>query len=80
MQEAAQSATVPRTGIFASIFRIVSEALSGAHRDLTQGNLRRTIIILAIPMILEMLMESLLALSTCFSSLVWAWIRSRPWP
>src|SRR5579863_7496963 len=62
MQEAVQSAPVVRTGVFATI----REALSGAHRDLTQGNLRRTIIILAIPMILEMLMESLFGVVDMF--------------
>ncbi len=62
MQEAVQTAAVANTGIFATI----REALSGAHRDLTQGNLRRTIIILAIPMILEMLMESLFGIVDMF--------------
>src|SRR5580658_6980508 len=62
MQEAVQTATVANTGIFATI----REALSGAHRDLTQGNLRRTIIALAIPMILEMLMESLFGIVDMF--------------
>src|ERR1700689_5020294 len=62
MQEAAQSAPSPKTGIFSTI----GEALSGAHRDLTQGNPRRTIVILAIPMILEMLMESLFGIVDMF--------------
>lgn len=62
MQEAVQSAPVVNTGVFATI----REALSGTHRDLTQGNLRRTIIILAIPMILEMLMESLFGVVDMF--------------
>ncbi len=62
MQEAAQSATAPAPGIFATI----RESLSGVHRDLTQGSLRRTIVILAIPMILEMLMESLFGVVDMF--------------
>src|ERR1700686_165556 len=62
MQEAVQSATTPSTGIFATI----RESLSGAHRDPTQGDLRRTIIILAIPMILGMLMESLFGVVDMF--------------
>src|SRR5579863_8541665 len=62
MQEAVQTSPVVHTGVFATI----REALSGAHRDLTQGNLRRTIIILAIPMILEMLMESLFGVVDMF--------------
>ena len=66
MHEAAQSATPPNTGIFAGIYATIRESLSGAHRDLTQGNLQRTIIILAIPMILEMLMESLFGIVDMF--------------
>lgn len=62
MQEAVQTAPVSNTGIFATI----REALSGAHRDLTEGSLRRTIILLAIPMILEMLMESLFGIVDMF--------------
>jgi putative MATE family efflux protein len=38
---------------------IVREALSGSHRDYTTGNIGRLIVLLAIPMVLEMLMESL---------------------
>jgi putative MATE family efflux protein len=37
----------------------VREALSGSHRDYTTGNIGRLIVLLAIPMVLEMLMESL---------------------
>lgn len=62
MQEAAQPAALPNPGILATI----RESLSSAHRDLTQGNLRRTIVILAIPMILEMLMESLFGIVDMF--------------
>lgn len=62
MQEAAQPAALPNPGVLATI----RESLSGAHRDLTQGNLRRTIVILAIPMILEMLMESLFGIVDMF--------------
>ena len=47
--------TVRRTGVLAS----VREALSGSHRDYTTGNIGRLIVLLAIPMVLEMLMESL---------------------
>jgi putative MATE family efflux protein len=38
---------------------VVREALSGSHRDYTTGNISRLIVLLAIPMVLEMLMESL---------------------
>src|SRR5579863_2766988 len=60
--EAVQPIPVASPGIFATI----REALSGSRRDLTEGNLRRAIIILAIPMILEMLMESLFGVVDMF--------------
>lgn len=62
MQEAVQSPPVVNTGIFATI----REALSGAHRDYTELDLRRAIVLLAIPMILEMLMESLFGVVDMF--------------
>ncbi len=65
MQEAVQSAPAPQTGIGA-IFATVREALSGSQRDLTEGNLKRAIVILAIPMILEMVMESLFGIVDMF--------------
>lgn len=61
MQEAVQPAPLS-PGIFATI----REALSGSHHDLTAGNLRRAIVLLAIPMILEMLMESLFGVVDMF--------------
>jgi putative MATE family efflux protein len=38
---------------------MLKEALLGTHQDFTEGQLNRAIILLAIPMILEMVMESL---------------------
>src|SRR4051795_6885854 len=38
---------------------MIREALSGEHRDYTSGKISRLIVLLAIPMVLEMLMESL---------------------
>jgi hypothetical protein len=38
---------------------MLKDALFGSHYDFTEGDLNRAIIILAIPMILEMAMESL---------------------
>ena len=51
----AVAATAP--GFWAS----VREALRGSHQDFTAGNLNRAIFLLAIPMILEMVLESLFA-------------------
>jgi putative MATE family efflux protein len=48
------------------IFATIREAISGSRRDLTAGNLKRAIILLAIPMILEMLMESLFGVVDMF--------------
>src|ERR1700733_7487213 len=61
-QEAAEPIVIANSGVFATI----REALSGSQRDLTEGNLRRAIILLAIPMILEMLMESLFGVVDMF--------------
>jgi putative MATE family efflux protein len=49
-----------------SFLTTIREALSGAHHDLTSLNLRRAIVLLAIPMILEMLMESLFGIVDMF--------------
>jgi putative MATE family efflux protein len=62
VQEAVQSASVPGSGFIATI----REALAGSQRDLTEGNLKRAIVVLAIPMILEMLMESLFGIVDMF--------------
>src|ERR1700677_767652 len=39
----------------------IREALRGSHQDYTSGNLNRAILLLAIPMVLEMVLESLFA-------------------
>jgi putative MATE family efflux protein len=44
----------------------VREALSGSERDYTQGSVDRAILMLAVPMVLEMAMESLFALVDIF--------------
>ena len=51
---------VPQPGLWSSI----SEALRGSHQDYTRGNLNRAILLLAIPMVLEMVLESLSPSST----------------
>ncbi len=47
----------PQRGFWSS----VREALSGSHQNFTEGNLNRAILLLDIPMVLEMVLESLFA-------------------
>ena len=44
----------------------VRESLRGSHQDYTSGNLNRAILLLAIPMVLEMVLESLFAVVDVF--------------
>ena len=57
-----QVPTAPRQGLGA----LVLDALRGARHDYTNLPLRRAILLLAIPMVVEMLMESLFALADIF--------------
>src|SRR5579871_5965812 len=58
------SNTAPATqpGVWASI----REALRGSHEDFTTGSLNRAILLLAVPMVLEMVLESLFAVVDVF--------------
>jgi putative MATE family efflux protein len=49
-----------------SIWRSIREALAGSHEDFTSGSLDRAILLLAIPMVLEMAMESLFGIVNVF--------------
>src|ERR1035438_6332786 len=44
----------------------IREALRGSHQDFTKGSLNRAILLLAIPMVLEMVLESLFAVVDVF--------------
>ena len=44
----------------------IREAVRGSHQDLTTGSLNRAILLLAIPMVLEMVLESLFAVVDVF--------------
>jgi putative MATE family efflux protein len=50
----------------ATFWDSVREAIRGTEQDFTQGKLSRGILLLAVPMILEMLMESLFAIANAF--------------
>src|ERR1700752_5435435 len=53
---------IPQTTLWSSI----REAIRGSHQDYTTGNLNRAILLLAIPMVLEMVLESLFAVTDVF--------------
>ena len=44
-----------------SLFSYFKEALTGENQDYTQGSVKKAVFLLAIPMILEMAMESVFA-------------------
>src|SRR5246500_4878307 len=49
-----------------SIWKSMGEALRCSHQDFTTGSLNRAILLLAIPMVLEMVLESLFAVVDVF--------------
>ncbi len=49
-----------------TLWHSVREALRGSHQDYTEGSLNRSILLLAIPMVLEMVLESLFAVVDVF--------------
>jgi putative MATE family efflux protein len=48
------------------IWQSIREAIRGSHQDFTKGSLNRAILLLAIPMVLEMVLESLFAVVDVF--------------
>ncbi|PYF76759.1 MATE family efflux transporter [Pedobacter nutrimenti] len=53
-------------GKLSRIFTLLKQALKGEELDYTQGSIRRAVLLLAIPMMLEMAMESIFALVDLF--------------
>jgi len=49
-----------------SFWPLVRQSLRGAHHDYTAGSLNRAVLLLAVPMVLEMVMESLFAVVDVF--------------
>ena len=62
VMEAISTAAEPQTSLWASLM----EAVRGSHRDYTAGSLNRAILLLAVPMVLEMVLESLFAVVDVF--------------
>jgi putative MATE family efflux protein len=61
--EAVASVTKPSTN---SLWSSLVEAVRGSHQDYTTGSLNRAILLLAVPMVLEMVLESLFAVVDVF--------------
>jgi putative MATE family efflux protein len=49
-----------------SLFRDILEAISGSEQDFTEGRLSRAILLLSIPAVLEMIMESIFVIADIF--------------
>ncbi|MGZ3752853.1 MAG: MATE family efflux transporter [Mucilaginibacter sp.] len=54
------------TGKLSKIFTLLKQSLQSADHDFTKGSIRRAVLLLAIPMMLEMAMESVFALVDLF--------------
>jgi putative MATE family efflux protein len=59
-------ATPPVRPLRARAWATLSEAVRGSHRDFTEGPIGPAIVILAIPMVMEMIMESIFAVADIF--------------
>ncbi|MFN8572216.1 MAG: MATE family efflux transporter [Gemmatimonadaceae bacterium] len=66
VQHAAEAAETAVSSGELRFWNAVRDALSGAHHDFTQGPISRAILLLAIPMVLEMVMESIFAVVDVF--------------
>ena len=62
MTDAAASPGPPSEGFWAD----VRDALRGVHHDYTEGSIGRAVLLLAVPMVLEMVMESVFAVVDVF--------------
>ena len=58
--------SVPAAGSQPTLWTSLAEAIRGSHQDYTSGSLNRAIFLLAVPMVLEMVLESLFAVVDVF--------------
>ncbi|HXC24385.1 MAG TPA: MATE family efflux transporter [Gemmatimonadaceae bacterium] len=56
----------PQAAGRSSLLQTVRDALNGSHQDYTQGSIGRALLLLAIPMVLEMALESVFAVTDVF--------------
>src|SRR5919199_635493 len=66
MLDSTETLTAERADAQPSLWRAVRDAVRGSRRDYTQGDVGRAVIMLAVPMVLEMLMESVFAVCDVF--------------
>lgn len=66
MQRTSATESSPHTIDMASVRRDLRDALNGSRHDYTTGSIGRAIFLLAVPMVLEMVMESLFAVTDVF--------------
>src|SRR4051812_4259319 len=60
------SAEQPSSYRLSNIFSLIRQSLNGEQVDYTTGSIRKAVILLAIPMMLEMCMESVFAVVDIF--------------
>lgn len=61
MSQSSMTSTKP-----VSVFSLIKQSLRGGEHDYTQGSIRQAIVLLAIPMMLELILESIFALVDIF--------------